>query len=55
MYQNKPLKLVNLTVCSLVLLSACQTSSNADSSIKSYLKAVHSGNTQEQKDLRCVT
>lgn len=55
MYQNKPLKLVNLTICSLVLLSACQTSSNAGSTMESYLKAVQNGNFQEQKDIRCIT
>ena len=55
MYQNKPLKLVNLAICSLILLPACQTSDNASSTIENYLKAVHSGNTQEQKDIRCVT
>jgi hypothetical protein len=55
MSQNQPLKRVNLTICSLVLLSACQTSSNAGSTIESYLKAVDRGNTQEQQDLRCVT
>jgi hypothetical protein len=55
MYQNKRLKLVNLTICSLILLSACQTSDNASSTIESYLKAVQSGSTQEQKDIRCVT
>jgi uncharacterized protein (UPF0147 family) len=52
MYQSKFFKLVNLTACSLVLLSACQTSSNAGSAVESYLESLR--NNQEQKDLRCI-
>jgi hypothetical protein len=52
MYQSKFFKLVNLTACSLVLLSACQTSFSAGSAVESYLESFR--NNQEQKDLRCI-
>jgi hypothetical protein len=54
MPQKKLRNRISITVLSLFLLSACQPSSNAGSTVETYLKALSSGNTQKQKSLRCV-